>query len=133
RVVARVATITTNRAKSTLIWAHTSSSRLRAPHLQYSSNGRYRLSRRKHLLEEYFDGASDEVDWAPRYNIAPTQPVPVIRQHPKKPVRDLSLMKWGLVPSWAKDPSVGASMINARSETAHELPAFRDEIGRAAC
>jgi putative SOS response-associated peptidase YedK len=87
--------------------------------------GRYKLSRRKQLVEEYFDCVSEQ-DWAPRFNIAPTQPIPVIRQHPKEPVRKLSLMKWGLVPSWAKDPSVGASMINARSETAGTKPAFRD-------
>jgi len=94
--------------------------------------GRYRASRRKQKIEEHFD-ASGEEDWNPRYNIAPTQPVPVIRQHPKKPVRDLLLMKWGLVPSWAKDPSVGASMINARSETAHEMPAFRDALRFRRC
>ncbi|HEV2396685.1 MAG TPA: SOS response-associated peptidase [Candidatus Sulfotelmatobacter sp.] len=95
--------------------------------------GRYRLSRRKQIVEEYFDSPADDLDWSPRYNIAPTQPVPVIRQHPNKPVRDLSLMKWGLVPSWAKDPSVGASMINARSETAHERPAFRDALRSRRC
>jgi putative SOS response-associated peptidase YedK len=48
---------------------------------------------------EYFDCASDEPDWAPRYNLAPTQPVLVIRQNPKEPVRELSLMRWGLIPS----------------------------------
>jgi putative SOS response-associated peptidase YedK len=62
--------------------------------------GRYRLS----VVEEYFDSAvSDEPDWAPRYDVAPTQPVPVIHQHPKEPVRKLSPMRWGLIPSWAKD------------------------------
>lgn len=95
--------------------------------------GRYRLSRRKQIVEQYFDSPSDEQDWAPRYNIAPTQPVPVIRQHPKEPVRKLSLMRWGLIPSWAKDPAVGASMINARSETAHEKPAFRDALKSRRC
>jgi putative SOS response-associated peptidase YedK len=95
--------------------------------------GRYRLSRRKQIVEEYFDCPSEEQDRAPRYNIAPTQPVPVIRQHPKKPVRDLSLMKWGLIPSWAKDPSVAASMINARSETAATKPAFRDALKSRRC
>jgi hypothetical protein len=59
---------------------------------------RYRLSRRKQLVEEYFD-ASGDADWNPRYNIAPTQPNPVIRQHPKEPSRVLSLMRWGLIPS----------------------------------
>jgi len=95
--------------------------------------GRYRLSRRKQLVEEYFDTASDEPDWAPRYNIAPTQPIPVIRQNPKEPVRELSLMKWGLIPSWAPNPSVAASMINARSETAATKPAFRESLKSRRC
>jgi putative SOS response-associated peptidase YedK len=71
--------------------------------------GRYRLSRRKQIVEEHF-AASGEDDWSPRFNIAPTQPIPVIRQNPKEPVRELSLMKWGLIPSWAKDLSGAASM-----------------------
>jgi putative SOS response-associated peptidase YedK len=84
------------------------------------------MSRRRQLVEEYFDTASGEEDWNPRYNIAPTQPIPVIRQHPKEPVRELSLMRWGLIPSWAKDTSGAARMINARSETAATKPAFRE-------
>jgi putative SOS response-associated peptidase YedK len=95
--------------------------------------GRYRLSRRKQLVEEYFDCASDEPDWASRYNIAPTQPIPVIRQNPKEPVRELSMMRWGLIPSWVKDPSVAARMINARSETAATNPAFRDALKSRRC
>jgi putative SOS response-associated peptidase YedK len=87
--------------------------------------GRYRASRRKQIIEEHFDAPGEE-DWNPRYNIAPTQPVPVIRQHPKEPRRVFSLMRWGLIPSWSKDTSGAAKMINARSETAHLLPAFRD-------
>ncbi len=95
--------------------------------------GRYRLSRRKQLVEEYFDCASDEPDWAPRYNVAPTQPVPVIRQRPKEPILELSLMRWGLVPSWSKDSSGAARMINARSETAATKPAFRDALKSRRC
>jgi putative SOS response-associated peptidase YedK len=96
--------------------------------------GRFRLSRRKQVVEEYFDTAvSDELDWALRYNIAPTQPVPVIRQNPKEPIRDLSLMRWGLIPSWSKDSSGAARMINARSETAATLPAFRDAMKSRRC
>ena len=95
--------------------------------------GRYRLSRRKHIIEEHFDTADWQDDWSPRYNIAPTQPVPVIRQHPKEPIRQLSLMKWGLVPHWAKDASGAASTINARSETAAEKPAFRDPLKFRRC
>jgi hypothetical protein len=82
--------------------------------------GRYRLSRRKQIVEEYFDSAPMEDDWNPRYNIAPTQNVPIIRQNPKEPVREMSLVRWGLIPSWARDSSVSAKMINARSETERE-------------
>jgi putative SOS response-associated peptidase YedK len=55
--------------------------------------GRYRLSKRKQLVEEHFDVPPDDAyidDWIPRYNIAPTQPLPVIRQNPKKPIREMS-------------------------------------------
>src|ERR1700721_700093 len=95
--------------------------------------GRYRLSRRKQIVEEHFDTISGEPDWAPRYNIAPTQPVPVIRQNPKEPRRELSLMRWGLIPSWSKDMSGAAQMINARSETAATKPAFRDALKSRRC
>jgi putative SOS response-associated peptidase YedK len=95
--------------------------------------GRYRLSRRKEIIEEHFDSVSGEEDWSPRYNIAPTQPVPVIRQHPKESIRVLSLMRWGLIPSWAKDASIAASMMNARSETAATKPAFRDALKSRRC
>jgi putative SOS response-associated peptidase YedK len=95
--------------------------------------GRYRLSRRKQIIEEQFGAAPWDDDWSPRYNIAPTQPVPVIRQHSKEPVRHLSLMKWGLIPHWAKDQSAGASTINARSETAATKPAFRDPLRYRRC
>lgn len=95
--------------------------------------GRYRLSRSKQLVEEHFDTVSDEPDWSSRYNIAPTQPVPVIRQNPKEPRRELSLLRWGLIPSWAKDTSISPKMINARSETAATLPAFRDTLKFRRC
>ena len=95
--------------------------------------GRYRLSRRKQLIEEYFDTVSSEDDWSPRYNIAPTRPVPTVRQNPKEPVRELSLVRWGLIPSWAKDSSVSAQMINARSETAATKTGFRDALKFCRC
>ena len=95
--------------------------------------GRYRLSRRKQIVEEYFDSVSEEPDWTPRYNIAPTQSAPIIRQNPKEPRRELSLARWGLVPSWSKDSSSAARMINARSETADAKPAFRDALKFRRC
>jgi putative SOS response-associated peptidase YedK len=95
--------------------------------------GRYRLSRRKQIIEEHFDAADWRDDWNPRYNIAPTQPVPVIRQNPKEPIREISQMRWGLIPHWAKDPSGAAGMINARAETVIEKPAFRDPFKFRRC
>jgi putative SOS response-associated peptidase YedK len=95
--------------------------------------GRYRLSRRKQLVEAHFSSVSEEEDWNPRYNIAPTQLVPVIRQNPKQPIRELSLLRWGLIPSWMKDSSGAATMINARSETAGTKPAFRDALKSRRC
>jgi putative SOS response-associated peptidase YedK len=94
--------------------------------------GRYRLSRRKQLIQEYFDTA-DEVDWEPRYNIAPSQSVPVIRQDPAKPERRFSLARWGLIPYWAKDLSIGYRLINARSEIVTGKPAFREAFERRRC
>jgi putative SOS response-associated peptidase YedK len=95
--------------------------------------GRYRLSRRKQILAEHFDATPFDDDWEPRYNIAPTQQVPVVRQHPTGPSRHLSQMRWGLIPSWSKDESGAARMINARSETASELPAFREAFKSRRC
>jgi putative SOS response-associated peptidase YedK len=60
------------------------------------------------VVEEYFEVVSGEGDWNPRYNIAPTQPIPVIRQNPREPVRELSLVRWGLIPK-AREPKRGAS------------------------
>lgn len=85
------------------------------------------------MLAEHFDAEFSEAEWEPRYNIAPTQAVPVLRQHREEPRRVLSLMRWGLVPSWAKDMSGSAAMINARSETAATKPAFRDPLRLRRC
>ncbi len=90
--------------------------------------GRYRLSRRKQILAEQFAAVSDDVDWSPRYNIAPTQLVPVIMRNSRSARRELSLIRWGLALSWAKDSSKAAAMINARSETAASKPAFYDAL-----
>jgi putative SOS response-associated peptidase YedK len=96
--------------------------------------GRYRLSRRKQVVEEYFESASDESeeeDWSPRYNIAPTQPVPTVRQSGAN--RILSSMRWGLVPSWASDTAIGNRLINGRSETVLQKAAFRNSFLMRRC
>jgi len=95
--------------------------------------GRYRLSRRKQIIVEHFDTSPWDGEWSPRYNIAPTQPIPVIRQHPAEPVRQMSSMRWGLVPHWAKDASIATGTINAKSETAAAKPAFRDPLKLRRC
>ena len=71
----------------------------------------------------------------PRFNIAPTQPVPVVRMTPQQavPQRQFVVLHWGLVPSWAGDPAIGNRMINARAETAADKPAFRTAMRRRRC
>lgn len=76
-------------------------------------------------------GVSERPNLKPRWNIAPTQEIPVIRKD--KDRRRLFLPRWGLVPSWAEDPSIGARMINARSESAAEKPAFREAFRLRRC
>lgn len=67
----------------------------------------------------------DSLSWEPRYNIAPTQPVATVRVEGDGH-RHLREMRWGLIPHWADDPSIGNRMINARAETVADKPAFRD-------
>jgi putative SOS response-associated peptidase YedK len=70
----------------------------------------------------------------PRYNIAPTQDVATVRSaRDDKQKRELALLRWGLVPSWADDLKIGSRMINARAETVAEKPAFRSAFKRRRC
>lgn len=94
--------------------------------------GRYRLSRRKEVLAEYFGADFSDLDWEPRYNIAPTQPVPIVRRDWQGTLR-ASFMRWGLIPSWAGDPSIGARTINAKAETVMTRPSFREPLQRKRC
>jgi putative SOS response-associated peptidase YedK len=71
-------------------------------------------------------------DLAPRYNIAPTQAVAAVRLEADRR-RTLSLLHWGLIPSWAADPAIGNRMINARAETVASKPAFRQAFQRRRC
>ncbi len=61
----------------------------------------------------------------PAFNIAPDQPVPVVRFDPDEGARRLDFLTWGLIPSWADDPTIGDRLINARAETVADKPAFR--------
>lgn len=77
-------------------------------------------------------GARSSIEIEPRYNIAPTQLIPAIRDD-EHGDRELVLLRWGLVPSWARDPSIGNRMINARSETVAEKPSYRAAYRRRRC
>ena len=70
---------------------------------------------------------------AKRFNIAPTQQAPVIRAANDGSARELAMMRWGLVPSWAKDLKVGTRMINARSDGVESKPAFREAVKQRRC
>ena len=70
---------------------------------------------------------------APRYNIAPSQLVACVRTNPDTSEREWVELKWGLVPSWANDPSVGHKLINARGETVDEKPSFRKAFKQQRC
>ena len=70
---------------------------------------------------------------APSWNVAPTDPLPVVRYDPKAGERSLDIMRWGLVPYWAKDLKVGFSNINAKAEGIESKPAFRDAFQRRRC
>ena len=94
--------------------------------------GRYRLTRKKEILAEHF-GIEPDDNWQPRYNVAPTQDIAVIRQHRDEPKRIASVMRWGLIPFWSKDPNAGFKMINARAEDVAEKPAFREALRKRRC
>jgi putative SOS response-associated peptidase YedK len=66
--------------------------------------GRYRLARKKEILAETFD-VDNDVEWSPRFNVAPGQNVPVVRQDAAQPLRSISLARWGLIPPWSKNPA----------------------------
>ena len=92
--------------------------------------GRFTLNVTPEQLQQSFPGLKIPEGLTPRYNIAPTQPIAVItNNHPDQ----LDFFVWGLVPSWAKDPSIGNRMINARAETLAEKPAFRAAFRRRRC
>jgi putative SOS response-associated peptidase YedK len=92
--------------------------------------GRFTLALDRAGLQQAFPQFEMPKEVAPRYNIAPTQPVPVVPNNAEKRV---DYFQWGLVPSWAKDPQIGNRMINARSETLAEKPSFRAAYKRRRC
>jgi putative SOS response-associated peptidase YedK len=93
--------------------------------------GRFTLTQSAKRIAAHFQ-LDEEPDFVAGYNIAPTQPVPVIRAGKTTP-REFSYLYWGLIPSWSKDPTMGARLINARSETVTEKPSFRTAFKRRRC
>jgi len=90
------------------------------------------VTRSQKKLKESFN-AYGEVDVFPRYNIAPSQAVITIRHAACKAVRDLLAMRWGLLPSWAKDMSIGYKTLNAGAETVATTPSFREAFKSQRC
>jgi putative SOS response-associated peptidase YedK len=89
--------------------------------------GRFVITSPPAALRQIF-GYEEQPNFPPRHNIAPTQPIPVILLD--RDVRHFRLMRWGLMPAWVKDPRNFTLLINARSETVREKPAFKNAIRR---
>lgn len=98
--------------------------------------GRMVLTRSVAEIADFFGALMSDLELVPRYNVTPSLDIPAIRataEGAKEGQRALALLRWGLVPAWAKDPSIGNRMINARSETAAEKPSFRAAMRRHRC
>jgi putative SOS response-associated peptidase YedK len=94
--------------------------------------GRFTLALPAETLREFLQLAQAP-NLSPRYNIAPTQPVAVARFDEGRDERVLDMLRWGLIPSWATDPAIGARMINARAESVAVKPAFRQAFRQRRC
>ncbi len=94
--------------------------------------GRFTLFEADKVLSKEF-GVSGVPPLSPRYNIAPSQPIAAVRTPHTGAGRELALLRWGLIPSWSKDPAIGNRLINARAETVREKPSFRIAFRRHRC
>jgi len=92
--------------------------------------GRFVITSPPDALRGMF-GYAQQPNFPPRFNISPTQPIPVVIL--EQGARHFRLMRWGLIPSWVKDPRKFALLINARAETVREKPAFKNAIRRRRC
>jgi len=93
--------------------------------------GRYSQTKPIKTLKEHFQAIALEMDEQERYNIAPSQSVPVVITGERE--REIHAMRWGLIPSWAKDSTLGNKLINARAETVHEKPSFKSSFKQRRC
>ncbi|MCW5771684.1 MAG: SOS response-associated peptidase [Rhodospirillaceae bacterium] len=94
--------------------------------------GRFSITDPDEAMRDLFGYKGPLLDFAPRFNVAPTQSVPVVRLN-ESGKRAMATLRWGLVPSWAKELGIGAKMINARAETVAEKPAFRAAFKSRRC
>jgi len=92
--------------------------------------GRYAITSAPEAIRRLF-GYDEQPNFPPRFNVAPTQPVPIVRLAEGR--RQLALVRWGLIPSWVKDPRAFSLLINARGESLNEKPAFRNAMRRRRC
>jgi len=93
--------------------------------------GRYTITVDADSIAWRFGAERPEIDFEPVYNAAPTQQLPVITETGSQ--RQLVLMRWGLIPRWSKDMSLGSKLINARVETIHQKPAFKNSFHQRRC
>lgn len=94
--------------------------------------GRFTLTASQSEIATAF-ALADVPPLEPRYNIAPTQAIATVMQTAPQAERVFRWLRWGLIPSWAKDPSIGNRLINARAETVHEKPSFRSAFRQRRC
>jgi putative SOS response-associated peptidase YedK len=95
--------------------------------------GRYTAFRSIDEIRRIFGTVNAAPNFPPTWNMAPTRLAPVVRRHPQSGERHLDLLRWGLVPHWAKDPKAVRQPINARSESAATAPMFRDALAQRRC
>lgn len=93
--------------------------------------GRFTLRASAEEVAAFFETNGPVPELRPRYNVAPSQPVAAVRAEGAS--RGLAMLRWGLIPGWAKDPAIGSRLVNARAETADEKPAFRDAFATRRC
>jgi putative SOS response-associated peptidase YedK len=92
--------------------------------------GRYSITTAPEAIRRLFS-YQEQLNFPPRYNVAPTQPIPIVRL--AEGSRGYALVRWGLVPSWVKDPRTFSLLINARGESVLDKPAFRNAMKRRRC
>jgi putative SOS response-associated peptidase YedK len=94
--------------------------------------GRFALKAPPRSIQEHFH-LPEILDLPPKYNIAPSQMIAVVRHLPGKSSHQLDMLRWGLIPNWAKDMNIGYKLINARAETLAQKPSFRTALKKRRC